>query len=101
MAEDLVALETDVLAGFVLARAAAAGRRHDRLRCDASGTGPGLARQAVVGDGVAGRRPILRRSAACGRQGHPAVAGASAEDLLPVPGAAAQGRDPPDDRPVD
>ena len=51
--DDLAALETDVLAGFVLARAAA-GLSDGTIASDvgASGAGPGLVGAAPVGDGA-------------------------------------------------
>ena len=51
--EDLAALESDVFAGLVLARAAAgAGRCHDHLGRGQSRADPGLVRAPVVGDGA-------------------------------------------------
>ncbi len=51
--DELAALETDVLAGFVLARAAAGlADSHHRLGRRASGADPGLVRASIVGDGA-------------------------------------------------
>jgi hypothetical protein len=54
--EELVAFETDVLAGFVLARDAA-GLSDGTISSDVvhPGAGPGLVRPAAVGDGARGR----------------------------------------------
>jgi hypothetical protein len=55
--QGLAEFETDVLAGFVLARASARDdRRHGSRRCRAPGTGAHLVRQTVVG----GWNPVIR-----------------------------------------
>ena len=54
--DELAAFETDVLAGFVLARAAAGlAGCHDPLGCVAPGAGEDLVRPAAVGHGARGR----------------------------------------------
>jgi len=51
--DELAAFETDVLAGFVLARAAAGlAGFHDPLGCGASGAAAGVVRPAAVGHGA-------------------------------------------------
>lgn len=98
-AEELEQFETDVLAGV---RAGAglggAGGRHDPRGRRAPGADAVLVRSAAVGDGAARRRRVLREGAAGFAAWHPAGALSGAEHVLPVPGAAAQGRDPSDDR---
>ena len=97
--EELAAFETDVMAGFVLARAAA-GLPDRTISLDVwhleqarAWSGRPLREMAPAdADGYSGK--VLRGAA----KGHPAVAGAVAEDLLHVLGAAAQGRDLPADR---
>lgn len=78
-AEELERFETDVLSGFVLARASA-----------------GLADGTIRGD-VGHLDQIRTWSGRPLWDMEPADAGS--DDVLPVPGAAAQGRAPPDDRP--
>ena len=98
--EELAALETDVLAGFVLARAAA-GLSDGTIGSDVMHLEqvrawfgrPLWDMEPADADAYFGK--VLRED----RQGHAAVAGAGTQDLLLVPGAAAQSRDPPDDRP--
>ncbi|MFZ2118918.1 MAG: hypothetical protein WAU83_20810 [Pseudonocardiaceae bacterium] len=98
-AEDLQALETDVLAGFVLARAAA-GLSDGTIASDVAHLEqvrawfgrPLWAMSPADADVYFGR--VLREVA----KGTRFVAGAGGEDVLFVPGAAAQGRYPPDDR---
>ena len=64
-AEELADFETDVLAGFVLARASA-GLADSTIRNDANHLAliRGLVRAAAVGDAACGRRCILRQDAA-------------------------------------
>ena len=87
--EDLDAFETDVLGGFVLARAAA-GLLDGTISSDVMHL-----EQVRAWFGRPpwdmSRRTRIRTSAGAARrrQGHAAVAGADAEDVLPVPGAAA------------
>ena len=98
--DELAAFETDVLAGFVLARAAA-GLADGTIRSDVSHLEqmrawfgrPLWDMEPADADAYFGK---VLRGAAKGTRLAP-LAGAA--DLLPVPGAAAQGRDPPDDRP--
>ncbi len=63
--EELAQFETDVLAGFVLARASA-GLADGTIRSDVGqpGAGAGLVRQAVVGHGARRCRRLLRAGAA-------------------------------------
>jgi hypothetical protein len=97
--DELDAFETDVLAGFVLARAAA-GLSDGTISSDvihleqvrAWFGRPLWDMEPPDADEYFGRvLPGVAKGAA--------VAGAGAEDVLPVPGTAAHGGDPPDDRP--
>ncbi len=58
-----------------------------------------MVRPAAVGHGARRRGPVLREGAAELAQRHPACPVAGADHVLHVPGAAAQGRTAPDDRP--
>ena len=99
-AEELDGFETDVLAGFVLARASA-GLADSTIRND---TGylelirdwfgrPLWEMQPADADAYFGR--VLRDATPSTRTGR----AAGADGVLPVPGAAAQGRDLRPDRP--
>lgn len=71
-AEELEQFETDLLAGFVLARASA-GLADGTIRGDVGhGEDAVLARPAAVGDGAARRRRLLWEGAAGFAERHPA-----------------------------
>jgi hypothetical protein len=74
------------------------GRQHHRRRGDPPGAGQGMAGPAAADDAARRRGRLLRAGAAQRGQGHQAGPGAGAENLLPVPGAAARRRDSPADR---
>ena len=77
--EELAAFETDVLAGFVLARASA-GLSDGTIssRRQPPGAGPGLVRPAVVGHGARRRGRLLRQGAARRGRAGPGCARAQA-----------------------
>ena len=97
--DEIAAFETDVLAGFVLARAAA-GLADATIRSDVGHLEQLRAwfgrplRDMEPPDADAYFGTILRGAAKGTRLGRP-----RAEDLFPVPGDPAQDRDPPADRP--
>jgi integrase/recombinase XerD len=88
--EELAGFETDVLAGFVLARAAA-GLSDGTISSDVVHLEQVRAwfGRPLWEMEARGRGHILRQGAAGRGPGHPAVAGAGAEDVLRVRGVAA------------
>ena len=77
--EEIERFETDVFAGFVLARCV--GRlvgQHDPLRCQPPGAGADLVRETVVGHGARRCRRLFRHGAAGGADRHHGLARAQA-----------------------